>query len=303
MREVLRGFSAAALDTAGRERRLDQVVSGLEALGRAIVESEPLRLVLTDGGIPVAERRGVVHDLLHESGYGEAAALVAYAVRAERPTDLPGVIAQLRDVADDARRRAPGASPESEPQASRAAVRERIRGYVEFDLAQVANLAEVDVIEDECFRFARVVESSRELRDALSDPELPLAARLAILGDLLRGKVRPGTERLLGYVLRAGRVRDVVRAFDWVVEVTAEERGRRIAEVRTAVELDETQKQRLGAALARIAGRPVEVRSAVDAGVIGGMIVRVGDTVIDGTVRNRLEQLREALGAAGTPAA
>lgn len=304
MRDIVRGFAAGALEGARRDGRLDRVVWGLDACGRALVEFEPLRRALTDQAIPVAERRGVVHDILEGRDYGEAATIVAYIVGAERPADLPAVVSQVSDLAADARARAgSGAPPEAEPAGGRAAVRERIRGFVEFDLASVGDLAEVDVIEDEVFRFARVVESSPELRDALSNPEVPLAARLGVLGDLLQGKARPGTGRLLGYVLRAGRVRDIVRAFDWVVEMTAEERGRRIAEVRTAVELDEEQRLRLAAALTRIAGRPVEVRATVDADLIGGVVVRVGDTLIDGTVRTRLEHLREAMGVAGAPAA
>jgi ATP synthase F1 delta subunit len=96
-------------------------------------------------------------------------------------------------------------------------------------------------------------------------------------------------------VIRAGHLRDLVHTFDWLVQLAAAERGRRIADVRTAVDLDASQRAQLAAALTRTAGRPVEVRVRLDPEVIGGMLVSIGDTVIDGTVRYRLERLRDTL--------
>ena len=95
--------------------------------------------------------------------------------------------------------------------------------------------------------------------------------------------------------MKAGHVRDLVGTFEWLAELAAQERGRRVAEVRSAVELDESERLRLSAALQRTAGHPVEVRVQVDPSVIGGMTVAIGDTVIDGSVRHRLDQLRETL--------
>ncbi len=107
--------------------------------------------------------------------------------------------------------------------------------------------------------------------------------------------MRFDTLQLCAYVLRAGRARDLVGALESLVELAAAERGRRLADVRSAVELDEDERDRLTAALARIARRPVELRVHIDPSVIGGLSIIVGDTIIDGTVRHRLEQLRESL--------
>jgi F-type H+-transporting ATPase subunit delta len=180
-------------------------------------------------------------------------------------------------------------------------VRDRIRGYADRVMAEVGDTAEIDRIEDELFRFARVVESSPQLRFVLSDADMPLALRSRILDDLLNTKVRSSTQQMVGYVIRAGHVRDLARTFDWLVELAAAERGRRIAEVRTAVDLDAAQRAQLAAALTRTAGRPVEVRVRVDPDVIGGMLVSIGDTVIDGTVRYRLERLRDTLAPTTPP--
>ena len=101
--------------------------------------------------------------------------------------------------------------------------------------------------------------------------------------------------RLVRYVIRAGRLRDLVGAINFLVQLAAEERGRRIAEVRSAVPLDDEERTRVGAALSRLTDRNVEVRGIIDPSVIGGISVSVGDLILDGTVRLRVERLRDLL--------
>jgi F-type H+-transporting ATPase subunit delta len=296
MREVVRGYVAAALESAHRQGRLATVVSDLDSFARAMVSSELLRRALTDQSVPLTQRRGVVGDLLGGKAAPETTAIVGFAVGAERAGELVAALAQVRSLAEEAGERAArDVLLEGEPPAARAGVRDRIRGYADRVMAEVGDTAEIDRIEDELFRFARVVESSAELRVALSDGDMPLALRTRILADLLDGKVRSTTQQMIGYVIRAGHLRDLVHTFDWLVELAAAERGRRIAEVRTAVDLDGAQRAQLAAALTRTVGRPVEVRVRLDPDVIGGMLVSIGDTVIDGTVRYRLERLRDTL--------
>lgn len=303
MRDDVRGVLAAALVRARLAGTVGTLHQVLEAFAAALTGSDELRRVLTDGSVPVPQRRGVATDLLRGRGAEDAASIVAYAVTAERAAELPSVVAQLVvATGEEERRVAAGEPAPAEPSAGRTAVRDRLRGFVELTLARLPDASQMDRIEDELFRFARVVEDNRVLEAALTDPELPLAPREGLLRDLVHHKVRPETEDLLVYVLRAGRVRSLVRTLEWLVELTAAERGRRIAEVRTAVDLDGAQRERLASALAEATGRQIELRVVVDPEVIGGMAVSVGDTVIDGTVRHRLAQLRDAIGAAG-PAA
>ena len=68
-----------------------------------------------------------------------------------------------------------------------------------------------------------------------------------------------------------------------------------MAEVRSAVALDDAQKRRIGEALSRKTGKQVEVKVIIDESVLGGIVATVGDTVIDGTVRHRLDQLKEQI--------
>ena len=150
-------------------------------------------------------------------------------------------------------------------------------------------------IENELVWFSRVIEASRELRYALVDPNTSVVQKASLVRDLLRGRVHPPTARLGAYVLQAGHVRDLVGTLEWVAGLAAEERGRRVAEVHSAVELDDAERLRLAAALTRTVGRPVELRVQIEPSLMGGMAITIGDTVIDGSVRHRLEQLRETL--------
>jgi|HubBroStandDraft_1064217.scaffolds.fasta_scaffold130879_2 F-type H+-transporting ATPase subunit delta len=304
MRDDVRGYLAAALDQARRAGRLAGLQGGVDAFATALTGSDPLRRALTDSSVPAAQRRAVVLELLADRGSPEVAPVAAYVVTAERAGELPAVMAQVRvQVEDDLERANRGEEPPSEPAGGRAAVRERMEGYADFVFAGVRNMSELDEIEDQLFKVARLVESNRDLDAALGNPEVPLAARRGIVRDLLRGKVRAEAECLLEYLLRAGRVRSLVRTIDWLVELVAVERGRRIAEVRSATDLDAAQRERLAAALVQVAMRPVELRVTVDPSVIGGMVVSLGDTIIDGTVQHRLAQLRDVLSPAGLPAA
>jgi F-type H+-transporting ATPase subunit delta len=266
MRDLLRGYATAIFESAAKAGRAHQVASDLGAFSRALTESDPLRNVLTDVAIPPRARRGVVHDLLDAKAAPESQALVSWAALVERAAEFPVAVLELVELALETA-----------------------------DAQEVGRPELIDDIEDELVRFARIVDSNRGLRRALGDPSAAVAQRVALVDDLLRAKVLPATVRLVAYVLRAGHIRDFVGTLEWVAGLAAEERGRRVAEVRSAVELDDDEYLRLVEALERTAGHPVEVRVQIEPSLLGGMAVEIGDTVIDGSVRHRLDQLREAL--------
>jgi len=149
-------------------------------------------------------------------------------------------------------------------------------------------------VTDELFRLARVIEGNDELRTALSDPHLPAARRQQIVEDLLAGRANPVTVSLVSLVVANGRVRDLSTIVDKVVALAASRTNRKIAEVRSAIELTDDQKARLAEALKASTGIDVEVVVIVDPSVMGGIVTQIGDTVIDGSVRSRLTQLRES---------
>jgi F-type H+-transporting ATPase subunit delta len=150
-------------------------------------------------------------------------------------------------------------------------------------------------VQDELFRFARTFEASDELRSALSDPALPAERRVAVVEDILGGKALQTSSALAQFIVSAGRASELPAIIDRFVELAAAEQRRAVAEVRTAIELTAEQTERLRQSLNRATGKDVEVKVVVDPSVLGGIVARVGDVVIDGTVRHRLEQLREQI--------
>jgi F-type H+-transporting ATPase subunit delta len=172
---------------------------------------------------------------------------------------------------------------------------DRIDGYASaiFEVAKGEGV--LDEVEDELFRFGRVLEGSDELRQTLTDASFPAQRRQAIVEDLLGQKAHPLTMNLVAFIVGAGRAHDLPGIIDRVVKRAAAERRHVLAEVTSAVPLDDKLKERLAEALSSSLGKDVEIKVVVDPGVLGGVSARIGDTVIDGTVRHRLDQLRERL--------
>lgn len=293
MRDLVRGYAAATLDTAVAHGSAALVASQLASFGAALVEFEQLRQTLTDATVEPAVRRAVVVDLLDGKAAPEATALAGFTAYYERASELGPTVQALAALAEGASP-APGAEL-VEPPAGRAAARERLRGYAERVFEELTDKQEVDRVEDELFGLSRLLDTQQELRQVLADAGIDYTARAGVLEDLLAERVAPATLRLARYVLRSGRTRDLVGTFEWLVQLAARERGRRLAEVRSAVPLDAAESERLASALGRLVGRTVEVRVILDPSVVGGIFVSVGDLVIDGTVRLRFERLRDLL--------
>ena len=173
--------------------------------------------------------------------------------------------------------------------------RERNEAYAEAMLAAARGEGNLADIEDDLFRFARTFESSDQLRIALTDPHLPVDRRLAVIEELMGGRGLAASAALVSLVVAAGHAGDLPAIIDRFVELAAGERQREFAEVRSALPLDAKQQKRLADALGKATGKHVEVKVIVDPSVLGGIVARVGDVVIDGTVRHRLEQLKEQL--------
>ena len=172
----------------------------------------------------------------------------------------------------------------------------RIDGYANalFEVARVeGSLAEV---EDELFRFARTLETNDQLRSTLTDEAIPVARRQGVVEDLLGTKASPVTVNLIGFVVGAGRARQLPQIIDRLVDRAASAKDSVVGEVRSAIPLTDDQKTRLAEALGKATGKKVEVKVVVDPSVLGGLVAQVGDTVIDGSVRARLDQLRESIG-------
>jgi F-type H+-transporting ATPase subunit delta len=153
------------------------------------------------------------------------------------------------------------------------------------------NLAKVT---DELFRFGQALKADDAIRQQLADQHLPAAARQSAVESALQGRALPATVALVSMAVGAGRGGQLASIIDEFVELTAAESGRAVAEVRSAVALSEEQQKRLADAIAKATGRQVDVKVVIDPSVLGGLVTTVGDTVIDGSVRTRLEQFKHA---------
>ena len=153
----------------------------------------------------------------------------------------------------------------------------------------------LDTVEDELFKVARTIEANEALRATLGDEAVPVDRRQSVVEHLLGGKASPTTTAIVSFVVGIGRARDLPEIIDNLVARAAAERNEAVAEVRTAYPIDEDRRRRLAEALGRATGKQVTVKVDVDPSVLGGVAARVGDTVIDGTIRHRLEKLRESL--------
>jgi F-type H+-transporting ATPase subunit delta len=150
-------------------------------------------------------------------------------------------------------------------------------------------------VEDELFRFARVLDSEQRLRELLADEAQPVASRLELLDGLVSGKVKPVTRELLAQTVRMPRGRSLDVVVTELAELAAASRERSVARVTAAAPLTAAQEKRLADALARIYGRAVSVQVELDPEQLGGLVIRVGDEVIDGSIATRLAQARQEL--------
>ncbi|MEU3185487.1 F0F1 ATP synthase subunit delta [Streptomyces sp. NPDC006923] len=223
-----------------------------------------LRRVLTDPAQPGEAKAGLARRLL-SGQVGEAAAdLVSGMVRSRW--------SQPRDLVDSV---------------------EELSALAELTAAQQSGA--LDNVEDELFRFGRIVESSTELRAALTDRSATVTAKTALVQSLLGGRANPATERLVARLVTQPRGRSLEAGLGTLSRLAAARRDRMVAVVTSAVPLTDGQKQRLGAALAKLYGRPMHLNLDVDPEVLGGISVRVGDEVINGTVAARLEEAERRL--------
>ena len=170
-----------------------------------------------------------------------------------------------------------------------------IEGYARalFEVARAEGT--LDEVEDEMFRFARSYESSDALRNALTDEHIPAEKRQAIVEDLLGGKTTTTTIQLVSMVVGSGRSRDIPAIVDSLVSRASSAKQLDVAEVRTAVALTDDQQARMKAALENATGKSINLKTIVDPTVVGGVVATIGDTVIDDTVRTRIEQLKSRL--------
>jgi F-type H+-transporting ATPase subunit delta len=258
--EASEQLSALATTKAVAETMGDE----LFAVARLLDAEHALRRTLTDPARPAASKAALVRSLLDGKVSAPTLDLLADLVSARW--------AGSRDLADAAEDLA-----------------------VQALTIAAERAGQLDDLEDELFRFGRVVAGQHELRLALSDPNLPGERKRGLLGALLDGKATPVAERLITEAVLHPRGRSLEGTLDAYGKLAAERKQRLIAVVRVASPLTEQRQERLAAALAAIYGHEVYLNIVLDPQVTGGMSVQVGDEFIDASVASRLESLRRRL--------
>jgi F-type H+-transporting ATPase subunit delta len=171
----------------------------------------------------------------------------------------------------------------------------RINGYAQgiFEMARAEG--ELDRVEGELLAIARAFETAPELRSNLTDPRLPVEKRQGIVDELIGGRASSLTVGLVQLVVSQNRASDLPGIAAAVAAAVASSRDKAVAEVRSAIPLDDETVERLTASLGRATGRDVEVKVIVDPSLIGGIVARVGDMVIDGSIARRVDSVRQAI--------
>jgi len=152
-----------------------------------------------------------------------------------------------------------------------------------------------DEVEDELFRLARIVESGPDLREALASTNLPVRNKADLVHALLDGKVTPTTIALAVQLVTHPRGRKPEQGLAEYGEIAARRTRRSVARVISAAALSDAERARLRAALARLYGRDVALQIEIDPRVVGGLVVEVGDEIIDGSIAGRLADARQRL--------
>jgi F-type H+-transporting ATPase subunit delta len=162
-------------------------------------------------------------------------------------------------------------------------------------LVQAERAGRLDAVEDELFRLGRIIGGQVDLERLLSDPTADADGKATVVNELIDGKVEPVTQSLVRQLVTHPHGRHISEGLEELAELSAKRRERSVAHVRSATPLTDEQQQRLASTLQRIYSRPIAVHLEVDPEVGGGLVIRVGDEVIDGSTTGRLQSLRRDL--------
>lgn len=171
----------------------------------------------------------------------------------------------------------------------------RIAGYAEGILAIARAEGDLEATRSQLRDVAEAVAMNNDLRSSLANNLLPAASRTQVVDDLLGGKATDTVRALVGMIVASGRGSDLGAIVDAFGQMVASASGNQMAVVRSAVPLTDEQRARLAQALADRVGVPIELENIVDPDVVGGAVTTIGDTVIDGSLRSKLNQMHEAL--------
>jgi F-type H+-transporting ATPase subunit delta len=254
-RESMRALrEALTTDTSeGDAAALQQVSDELFAVVSLLAGNGSLRRAMSDPAMSAELKQRLVDNLFSEKVSAPTLALVRLAARS-RWSEPRDVVDALEAVAVDAA------------------------------MTRAERDGELDEVEDELFRFERIIDGEADLRAALTNRNLPADRKRDLVHRLLDGKAATVTVSLVERAVLYPRGRTIERVLDEFSSFAAQRRSRLIARVTSAVPLTEDQQERLSSALASEFGHEVRLQMVVDPSIVGGITVRVGDELLDASV-------------------
>jgi F-type H+-transporting ATPase subunit delta len=162
-----------------------------------------------------------------------------------------------------------------------------------FEMAQAEDV--VRRIEEELFRLRELLKKNPELLQFLRDPNVTREGKRKALAELFEGRVHPLTLNALLTLADQDRGNRVLRVIEEFLTIASAARQKVTGEITTALPLDAALLQRLTAELSRVTGKNVELFQRSDPAILGGVIVKIGDQIIDGSLRRKLNQMKERL--------
>jgi F-type H+-transporting ATPase subunit delta len=253
-----------ALVDASSAADLQQLGDQLFAITRLVAGQPALRRALADPAAPEQARTGLLRQVLGGK-VGATALEVAGGLVGSRWSASRDLVEALENVA-----------------------RRAVLGVAEKD-------GSLDEVEDELFRFGRILDREPQLNSLLANTQQPEEGRTRLLEGVLGDRVTPVVAALLRQTVRLPRGRHLDLAAEELAELAAARRHRYVARVRTAVALTPQQEERLSASLTRLYGRPMSLQIELDERLLGGLVVEVGGEVIDGSVAGRLAAAHRSL--------
>jgi F-type H+-transporting ATPase subunit delta len=263
-REIWEALRRLLAGSEGREAR-QATASDLLEIARLLDKQPRLRNAFTDPSVEPEGKLALARDLFGSTVRSEAVEAFVHVATAGRmrPAELPDAV-------------------------------EEVAAQALLDAAEEAGtLAEA---EDHLVTFAGLVSENASLRDVFTNPAVAVATKLRIADDLLAHRAEPHARTLLEHWIERDQARHLDRLVEATIDEAAARRGRVVADVTSAVALDDEQRRRIADRFEELVGRPVDLRIQVDPLVIGSLSVRIGDEVYDGTVKRQMDRAAERLG-------
>lgn len=170
-----------------------------------------------------------------------------------------------------------------------------VRRYAAALFAAAAKAHAVDQVETDLELIGLTLQSSPALWETITSPIVPTEKKRAILEDIFKDKVHEISLSYLWLLVNKRREEAALQTEEEYVLLANDARGIVEAEATIAKPLDEAEQEQLASKLSSITGKQIRLECKIDPTVIGGVLVRIGDRVIDGSVKGQLEALREAL--------